>query len=353
MKNNYLITDLGPHILVDHSQITSPRPWKSWIVGLALWAATLGVLYWLSLGVAQAETTPSDPLVMKVYPDGTKVVIRWSEVGRQVDNGEKYGGAPRIVAYDPAKDGIVPIGESSQKAESTATPAAVPNSSSVVSPEQTAKMDYTHADPANYDPDAGPLEGFTFRTATGVAFQQPLSGRDSNGLLGDATPGYNKIVFQPGIRFDLEPAYNVTDWFRVGMETAFIYNQIHSVTVNGDGIYNGGSTIGNGGFYQVPILANVGFHFPSEGPVRGYVGGGTGAAWNVLQISTAGGAPYTSYQWNFVWQVTAGFTYTVMKGLDLDIGYKLLSTPSPNFQNQNAFKSSYNHAAEVGLVWRF
>jgi len=29
MKNNYLITDLGPHILGDHSQIISPRPWKS------------------------------------------------------------------------------------------------------------------------------------------------------------------------------------------------------------------------------------------------------------------------------------------------------------------------------------
>jgi len=322
-------------------------------MGVALWAATLAILCSICLGVAQAETTSSDPLVMKVYPDGTKVVLRWSEVGKQVDNGEKFGGAPRIVAYDPAKDGIVPIGEAAAKAETSANSSAVPPSSSVISPDQPARMDYTNADPKDYDENLGPLEGFAFRTAVGVAYQQPLSGRDSNGLFGDGAAGYNKLVFQPGIRFDLEPTYNVTDWFRVGLETAFIYNQLHSATINGTGNYNGGSTIGNGGLYQIPVLANVSFHFPSDGPIRGYLGGGTGATWNVLQVSAGGESPYTSYQWNYAWQVTAGFTYCVAPGLDLDIAYKMLSNPSPNFNNMNSFKSSYNHAAEIGLAWRF
>jgi opacity protein-like surface antigen len=349
MKNNYLITDLGPHLLVDHSLHRPARPWGSWVMGLALWAAVLGILCWMTLGEAHAQSTQSDPMVMKVYPDGTKMVLRWSEVGKQVDNGEKYGGAPRIVAYDPAKDGIVPIGEPA----TAATNAALPPSSSVISPQQPARMDYTNADPKDYDENLGPQEGFVFRTAAGVAYQQPLSGRDSNGLFGNGPAGYNKLVFQPGIRFDLEPSYNVTDWFRVGLETAFIYNQLHSATINGTGLYSGGSTIGNGGLYQIPVLANVSFHFPSDGPIRGYLGGGTGATWNVLQISAGGGSPYTSYQWNYAWQVTAGFTYCVAPGLDLDIAYKMLSNPSPNFNNMNSFKSSYNHAAEIGLAWRF
>jgi opacity protein-like surface antigen len=318
-------------------------------MGLALWAAVLGVLCWMTLGVAHAQSTQSDPMVMKVYPDGTKLVLRWSEVGKQVDNGEKYGGAPKIVAYDPAKDGIVPIGEPA----TASTNAALPPSSSVISPQQPARMDYTNADPKDYDENLGPQEGFVFRTAAGVAYQQPLSGRDSNGLFGNGPAGYNKLVFQPGIRFDLEPSYNVTDWFRVGLETAFIYNQLHSATINGTGLYSGGSTIGNGGLYQIPVLANVSFHFPSDGPIRGYIGGGTGATWNVLQISAGGGSPYTSYQWNYAWQVTAGFTYCVAPGLDLDIAYKMLSNPSPNFDNMNSFKSSYNHTAEIGLAWRF
>ena len=349
MKNNYLITDLGPHLLVDHSLHRPSRPWGSWVMGLALWAAVLGVLCWMTLGVAHAQSTQSDPMVMKVYPDGTKLVLRWSEVGKQVDNGEKYGGAPKIVAYDPAKDGIVPIGETA----TASTNAALPPSSSVISPQQPARMDYTNADPKDYDENLGPQEGFVFRTAAGVAYQQPLSGRDSNGLFGNGPAGYNKLVFQPGIRFDLEPSYNVTDWFRVGLETAFIYNQLHSATINGTGLYSGGSTIGNGGLYQIPVLANVSFHFPSDGPIRGYIGGGTGATWNVLQISAGGGSPYTSYQWNYAWQVTAGFTYCVAPGLDLDIAYKMLSNPSPNFDNMNSFKSSYNHTAEIGLAWRF
>ena len=53
------------------------------------------------------------------------------------------------------------------------------------------------------------------------------------------------------------------------------------------------------------------------------------------------------------WQVTAGFTYCVMPGLDLDIGYKLLSSANPNFADLGQFKPSYNHAAEIGLTWRF
>lgn len=93
----------------------------------------------------------NDPYVMKIYPDGTKVIVRWSDIGKQVDNGEKFGGAPRIVAYDPSKDGVVPIGQSSQKTETVSTNSAVPSSTSVVSPDQPAKMDYTNADPNDYE----------------------------------------------------------------------------------------------------------------------------------------------------------------------------------------------------------
>jgi len=345
MKNNYLITDLGPHILVDHSQITSPHPWKSWIVGLALWVATLGVLCWLSLGVAQAETTPSDPLVMKVYPDGTKVVLRWSEVGKQVDNGEKFGGAPRIVAYDPVKDGIVPIGEAGQKTESTATPGAIPSSSSVVSPDQPAKMDYTNANPDDFD-NYGPMEGFGLRTDVGVAFQQSLSGRESG--------NYFTSTFQPGIRFDIEPFYNVTDWFSVGVEAAFIHNTVQSISVEGNTVYRGNPDFGNGDLYQVPILLNTRFQFPSDGPLRGFVGAGVGANWNFLNIASGGEASETSYQWNYAFELSTGLCYTISPGFDLNASFKTLCTPNPLGEGQDGqMKASYNYAAEIGLAWRF
>jgi opacity protein-like surface antigen len=292
-------------------------------------------------------TSTNDPMVMKIYPDGTKVVVRWSEVGKAVDSGEKHGGSPRIIAYDPGKEGIVPIGQTpSAQPASEPVSSRLPTSSSVVAPESTKSIEATPA-PMSDTESYGPEEGFVLRSAVGASFQQPLSGRSGSGRT------YNNFVFQPGIRFDLEPGYNVTDWFRAGLESSFIFNQLHSVNSGGSTLYNGAKNLGNGGFYQVPVLANVTFTYPSDGPIRGYLGGGIGGAWDILQASSDLGGTYTSYQWNFVWEVTAGFTYNVMPGLDLDIAYKVLSTPNPNFQGEGHYQASFNHTAELGLAWRF
>jgi opacity protein-like surface antigen len=321
---------------------------------------TIVAMVALAVGSIQAAdpaitTSTNDPMVMKIYPDGTKVVVRWSEIGKAVDNGEKHGGSPRIIAYDPGKEGIVPIGQTpSAQPASEPVSSRLPTSSSVVAPESTKSIEATPAPMSDTD-NYGPEEGFVLRSAVGASFQQPLSGRSGSGRT------YNNFVFQPGIRFDLEPGYNVTDWFRAGLESSFIYNQLHSLsTIDWDTpdnrsvmLYNGSSEIGNGAFYQVPVLANVTFTYPTDGPIRGYLGGGTGAAWDILQVSSGGGGPYTSYHWNFVWEVTAGFTYNVMPGLDLDIAYKLLSTPNPNFDGQGHYQASFNHTAEIGLAYRF
>lgn len=346
MKNSNLIRRIGPNLLTDYSLRHQTGFSVAILSSVVFWVALLSLLSWIGFGVAHAQNTASDPMVMKIYPDGTKVVLRWSEVGKQVDNGEKFGGAPRIVAYDPAKDGIVPIGEPPQKPPPAATSPVVPNSSAVVSPDAPAKMDYSQADPKDYEDPFGPREGFVFRTAVGASFQQALSGRNGNA-------DYLKFVFAPGIRYDLETNYNVTDWFRTGIESAFVYNQIHSATVNNNTFYNNSSTMGNGGLFQVPVLYTVSFHFPSDGPFQGYLGGGVGGDWNVFQLSMNGTPPYTSYHWNWAYQLTAGFTYALTQGLDLDIAYKMLSMTNPNFADCGQFKPSYNHTAEIGLVWRF
>lgn len=329
------------------------RPRLLWalVTGFIFWVGLIGIILWLGVGFVSAEPLPAalqdDPMVMKIYPDGTKVVVRWSDVGKQLDNGEKYGGAPRIVAYDPAKDGIVPISEPSSRAgTASSTNAPAMGSGSVVTPEQPAKIDYSQAGPE--DPHAyAPTEGFVIRSAVGVAFQQPLSGRNGDGSV------YTRGVFQPGIRFDLEPGYNVIDWFRVGLESSFIYNQLHSLQTD-DNINYGpnGPSLGNGGLYQIPMMANVRFQFPSDTPYRGYVGGSFGGSWDVLQSSNLFGT-YTSYSWNYCYGLTTGFTYTITQGLDLDFSYKLLATLNPNFADSGSYKNIYNHAAEIGLAWRF
>jgi len=43
----------------------------------------------------------SNVKVLKIYPDGTKVETSWSELGKTIDNGEGHGGPPKIVPYSP------------------------------------------------------------------------------------------------------------------------------------------------------------------------------------------------------------------------------------------------------------
>ena len=303
------------------------------------------------VGMAEQAVTTStnDPMVMKIYPDGTKIVVRWSEIGKAVDNGEKHGGAPRIIAYDPGKDGIVPIGQPAATVSApTSTPNPMPSASSVVTPESSKTANSTQAPMSDTD-DYGPMEGFGFRSNVGVAFQQSQSLR----VLVDGASVYNSITFQPGIRFDIEPFYNVTDWFSVGVETAFIYNQIHSIQTDGDTVYSGSPTFGNGSFYQVPILANVRFQFPTDGPFRGFCGGGVGGVWDFLTVSALG-ENGTSYQWNYTFQLATGFSYNVAPGLDLETSFKALCTPNPLGEGADSqTKAAYSYTAEVGLAYRF
>jgi len=315
---------------------------------LALLAPAVG------LSEPAVTTSTNDPMVMKIYPDGTKVVVRWSEIGKAVDNGEKHGGAPRIIAYDPAKDGIVPIGQpAATTSTSASTPTPVPSTSSVVTPESSDASNTTPSPMSDTD-DYGPMEGFGFRSNVGVAFQQSQSGRV------EERRTYQSVTFQPGIRFDIEPFYNVTDWFSVGVESAFIYNQVHSLQIQKDTFYSDSKIMGNGSLYQVPILANVRFQFPSDGPFRGFCGGGVGGVWDYSTLSLVG-QNFTNYQWNYAFQLVAGFSYNVVAGLDLETSFKTLCTPNPVGQNNTdgslfgseQVNAAYSYAAEVGLVWRF
>ena len=303
-------------------------------------------------------TSTNDPMVMKIYPDGTKVVVRWSEIGKAVDNGEKHGGSPRIIAYDPGKEGIVPIGQTSS-AQPANEPVAsrLPTSSSVVAAESTKSIQATPAPMSDTD-NYGPMEGFGFRSNVGVAFQQSQSGRFAQREL------YQSVTFQPGIRFDIEPFYNVTDWFSVGVEGAFIYNTIHSIQIEDISLYSGDANLGNGALYQVPILANVRFQFPSDGPFRGYCGGGVGGVWDYSTVSLGdetGTENATNYQWNYAFQLVAGFSYNVVPGLDLETSFKTLCTPNPLSQADTSgsvfgseqVNAAYSYTVEVGLAYRF
>ena len=62
---------------------------NAWVVLSVLLFA--GALY-------AAPSVSSDPYLVKEYPDGTKVKIRWSQIGRTLDAGATHGGPPTMRA---------------------------------------------------------------------------------------------------------------------------------------------------------------------------------------------------------------------------------------------------------------
>ncbi|NCY20508.1 hypothetical protein EBX31_00945 [bacterium] len=267
--------------------------------GLVLWFGLIAFVFWISLASSWGNDT-------------NPVNLRQSE-----------SDAP--TSPSPEDAGIVPIG-----ASSAATTHPV---SAEVIEDSTLSLEEFY----------GPSEGPVFRTAVGVNFLQPWSARFGNQSI------YSKTIFNPGIRYDLEAGYNVVPELRLSFEGDFIYNSIHSSVWGNDTRY------GSGSLYQVPVLFNATYHYLSQGPARGYVGAGVGANWMIYQSGTVltQGNPYNSYQWNFAWQFTTGFTWTLKPGLDLDIGYKCLSMPNPNFADFGTSHAMFNHSAEIGLAWRF
>jgi len=68
----------------------------------------------------EAALRGPDAKVVKVYPDGTKVVVRWSELGSTLDDGKAYGGPPKILPYQPGRPETTPP-------QAVSTPAATPS----------------------------------------------------------------------------------------------------------------------------------------------------------------------------------------------------------------------------------
>jgi len=313
------------------------------------------------MAVAAPQATESDPLVMKIYPDGTKVVLRWSEVGKQIDSGEKYGGAPRIVAYDPAKDGVVPIGEPSQKPQPANSSSSIPSPSTVVSPDQPAKMDYSKADPDTYQENLfTPKDGFSLRASAGPAWTSAIKFQSGGNV------NYNaQLASNPGIRFDCAPGYNFNEYVRFEVEGAFIYNKGHRATVSGGDIDGNISAYENNrfgfsgsGIIQVPIIPQIAFSIPIENsPVRPVFGGGFGPNWLSATIEGVdfGDGPHDFYSssWNCAWQAFAGVDINVAEGIDLSLSYKALGTMNPNINSAGPAQSFYTQSANIGLNCRF
>ena len=314
---------------------------------LALLAPAVG------LSEPAVTTSTNDPMVMKIYPDGTKVVVRWSEIGKAVDNGEKHGGAPRIIAYDPGKDGIVPIGQTTSPLKE--------NQPAMVFPESKVGVPMVEQTAQGYI--WGPKDGFSLKASAGPAWTSSINTTILSPL-GNGVDYDLALITNPGIRFDIAPGYNFNEYIRFEVETAFIYNQGHRATISGGDL--GGQEISDyennrfgfssSGGYQVPIIPQIVITVPIDDvPIRPYFGGGFGPSWLSINYENVYGSGENLYSssWNCAWQASAGVDINVAEGMDLSLSYKALGTINPNLQYAGSTDSFYTQSVNIGLTCRF
>ena len=322
----------------------------------------------VALAEPAVTTSTNDPMVMKIYPDGTKVVVRWSEIGKAVDNGEKHGGSPRIIAYDPGKEGIVPIGQ----------PAATGNVVPMVSQPPTSSVSSSSFVSKENNTSLTELSGFYVGPELGVAFQQDVNLQNVNidtEFLDAAVVGSagGSLTMSAGIRFNLPIGYQPVDWFAIEFAPGIIWNKMSSwnLEVNGSVTNSSGSISGQlnlpidveGGYFQVPLVVNFIFKIPTDSPWVPYIGGGIGASYtymNWTRLSYGGISQDISNVdgscWSLAYQGIAGLDYKITDEVSLGLKYIFLGTGNQNFggsfQNFDT-KGSYSQNVMLNCTLNF
>ena len=208
-------------------------------------------------------------------------------------------------------------------------------------------MTYKFSEKEFVVPDASDCVGPYVRTDLGFAFVNDLS--SAQNLSGSVLPGVRgtlsnpSISINPGLRFDVAPGINFTDWLGVELSGGITYNGLDHLNGNGTLTTDQGSeSIGQGGlsltgrYIQVPALVSTVFRWPGQGRWKPYLSTGFGFAYSQLQITQIDNTQ-TSDQFEEAYSpafsVGSGFLWQISDTVDFDVLYKLLGVINPSYSS--------------------
>ena len=185
------------------------------------------------------------------------------------------------------------------------------------------------------------------RTDLGFGFVNNLE--SSQTLTGTVLPGVTgtlanpSISVNPGVRFDVSPGFNFTDWFGVELSGGILYNGLDHLNGSGAVTLDGGTeTISGGGlsltgrYLQVPAIFSTVFRWPGQARWKPYLSTGFGFAYSQLQITQIDNTQ-TSDQFEEAYSpafsVGSGFIWQVSDTVDFDVAYKLLGLINPTYSS--------------------
>jgi opacity protein-like surface antigen len=179
--------------------------------------------------------------------------------------------------------------------------------------------------------------GFGF--VNNLESSQTLTGAVLPGITG--TLANPSISINPGVRFDVSPGFNFTDWLGVELSGGILYNGLDSLSGNGTLTTDTGTeSLGNGGlnltgrYIQVPVILSSVFRWPGQARWKPYLSTGFGFAYSQLQITQIDNTQ-TSDQFEEAYtpafSVGSGFIWQVSDKVDFDVAYKLLGLINPTY----------------------
>jgi len=204
------------------------------------------------------------------------------------------------------------------------------------------------------------------RVDLGFGFVNNLE--SSQTLTGSVLPGITgtlanpSISVNPGVRFDVSPGFNFTDWLGVELSGGILYNGLDHLNGNGTLTLDGGTeAIGDGGlsltgrYLQVPVLLSSVFRWPGQARWKPYLSTGFGFAYSQLQITQVN-TTQTSDQFEEAYSpafsVGSGFIWQVSDAVDFDVAYKLLGLINPTYSGLQPGVALSN-SVQFGINVRF
>ena len=204
------------------------------------------------------------------------------------------------------------------------------------------------------------------RVDLGFGFVNNLE--SSQTLTGTVLPGVTgtlanpSISVNPGVRFDVSPGFNLTDWFGVELSGGILYNGLDHLNGSGTVTLNGGTeTISGGGlsltgrYLQVPAIFSTVFRWPGQSRWKPYLSTGFGFAYSQLQITQIDNTQ-TSDQFEEAYSpafsVGSGFIWQVSDSVDFDVAYKLLGLINPTYSSLQPGVALSN-SVQFGINVRF
>jgi len=280
------------------------------------WWVVLGIVGWFGCSpILYCQSAPPGNdmksalgvnLVTKEYPDGTRQVVRWVDLGAGgIDKGEAHGGAPKIVPFDANRDGFVPNGQTNAISGQTGLSAAGDSNTNTQSLMRPKPVE-------SYQPDL-----LYARFQVGVSILSDQSVQQIDGI-----STTTNLTFDPGLRGMLEVGGNLMEYLALEGNIGASWNSC-----------NQGSTAS---LFQVPAMIGLLGKYPIQvdggprlTPYFGIDGGVTALLYESLsfvpqgQTETYSGSP--NYL-NPVWQIRTGVMVELQEKWQLVAGYSFMGT---------------------------